>query len=225
MSRSSVIHTIFDHAIIPVVALESVEAALPLADALTAGGLPLIEITFRTAIAPAAIRAIREARPRLIVGAGTVLTVADLRAACDAGAQFAVAPGLDAEIVALARELGMPFVPGVCTPSEIQHALALQCTLLKFFPAEAMGGVTTIQAMAAPYRHTAVRFIPTGGVNPGNLAAYLGTDGVAAVGGTWLARPDDLAAGRWSEIEARCHAAIEIVRNSRRQPPARFSGG
>jgi 2-dehydro-3-deoxyphosphogluconate aldolase / (4S)-4-hydroxy-2-oxoglutarate aldolase len=197
--------------VVPVIAMDSVDAAIPLADALLEGGLPLVEITFRTAVAAAVIETISWQRPRLLVGAGTVVTPESLHAAKASGAKFGVAPGLNADIVAGARLAGLSFVPGVCTPSDIERALSLDCRLMKFFPAEASGGVEMLKALAAPYAHLGVRFVPTGGVNMSNLAAYLALDCVAAVGGTWIAKKEDLAAGNWAEIRDRCKKAADIV--------------
>jgi 2-dehydro-3-deoxyphosphogluconate aldolase/(4S)-4-hydroxy-2-oxoglutarate aldolase len=144
-----------------------------------------------------------------------VLTSENLRAARASGAQFAVAPGCNPKIIQEARELGLPFVPGVATPSDIESALAAGCSLLKFFPAEALGGVAMLEAMSAPFRHTGVRFLPTGGVSPANLESYLRLPTVAAVGGTWLAKTADLAGGQWAGITERCRAAVETVRRAR----------
>jgi len=198
-----------------VLAIEAVEAALPLADALLEGGLPVAEITFRTAAAAAVIAAVVRHRPAMLVGAGTVLSAESVDAAKRAGARFAVAPGLNPIVVQYAAKAGLPFAPGVCTPSEIERALELGCRTVKFFPAEASGGVEMVKALAAPYAHVGIRFLPTGGVNAGNLASYLSLEAVAAVGGTWIAKPDDLLAGRWSTIRERCREAVEIVRRVR----------
>src|SRR5690348_15879735 len=162
--------------IVPVIAIEDVEAAIPLADALLEGGLPVVEITFRTAVAAEVIRRIANARPQLIVGAGTVLTAENLRAAEASGAAVGIAPGLNPQIVRQAQAKGLPFVPGVATPTNIELGLSQGCTLLKFFPAEALGGVRMIDAVSAPYKHAGVRFVPTGGVNIRNLESYLKTD-------------------------------------------------
>lgn len=215
MSQETILNRIAALGVVPVIAIEKLEAALPLADALLAGGLPVVEITFRTAAAAEVIRTIARERPQLVVGAGTVLTSANLEAAKANGAAFAVAPGLNPRIVQQAQQMGLPFVPGVATPSDIEEGLALGCKLLKFFPAEALGGVRMIEALSAPYQHTGVRFLPTGGVSTGNLEAYLRLDTVAAVGGTWVAKKDDLAAGKWSDICQRCQAALEIVARAR----------
>lgn len=203
--------------VVPVIAIDRVEQALPLADALLAGGVPVIEVTFRTAAASAVIQLLSQERPDLLVGAGTVLSRETLEAARAAGAKFALAPGLNPETVKNAAELGLPFMPGVATPSEVELALSLGCRTLKFFPAELLGGVKMIDALLAPYGHTGARFLPTGGVGPSNLESYLQCNGVAAVGGTWLAKKEDLEAGRWDEIRQRCRAAVEIVRRLR--PP------
>jgi 2-dehydro-3-deoxyphosphogluconate aldolase/(4S)-4-hydroxy-2-oxoglutarate aldolase len=217
MTQDSVLTKLSDFGVIPVIAIEKVEAALPLADALLRGGLPVIEITFRTAAAAEVIRKLAQERPQLTVGAGTVLTAENLEVAKASGAAFAVAPGLNPEIVRLAQQLEMPFVPGVATPSDIEQALALGCKLVKFFPAEALGGLAMIEALSAPYKHTGVRFMPTGGVNPANLESYLRLDTVGAVGGTWLAKKEDLAAGKWEDIRTRCQSAIDVVSRVRRR--------
>src|SRR5579871_4800026 len=197
--------------VVPVITIENADAAIPLADALIESGLPVAEITFRTAAAAEAIRRISRERPKLIVGAGTVLTAANLEAAKASGAAFAVAPGLNPETVKQAQAIGLPFMPGIATPTDIELGLSLGCKYLKFFPAEALGGVGMIEALSAPYKHTGLRFMPTGGVNTNNLEAYLKVETVAAVGGTWIAKKEDLANGKWDEIRNRCKAALEIV--------------
>lgn len=216
MPDDRVFETIASCGIVPVIAIDSTDAAIPLAEALLEGGLPLVEITFRTAVAAEVIERICWQVPSVLVGAGTVVTPDNLQAAKACGAKFGVAPGLNADIVTGARRAGLPFVPGVCTPSEIERALALGCRLLKFFPAEASGGVEMLKALSGPYGHLGVQFIPTGGVNINNLAAYLAVDAVAAVGGTWLAKKEDLAAGNWAEIRDRCKKAVDIVAQVRR---------
>ena len=194
--------------VVPVIALEREEDALPLADALLAGGLPVMEITFRTAAAAAAIHTICTERPEMLVGAGTVLTQSNLQDAKDCGARFAVAPGLNPEMVQAAKALDLPFVPGIATPSDIEMGLALGCTTLKFFPAGALGGVAMLKALSGPYAHTGIRFMPTGGVNLQNLGQYLSLPTVSAVGGTWLAKSADIAAGNWDVITATSKEAI-----------------
>jgi 2-dehydro-3-deoxyphosphogluconate aldolase/(4S)-4-hydroxy-2-oxoglutarate aldolase len=216
MTDTDLFQTISQAGVVPVIAIDHVESALPLADALLEGGLPIIEITFRTKAAAEVIAQIRRGRPDMLVGAGTVLNQTNLEAAVEAGAQFAVAPGLNPQVVQRAGSLGLPFMPGVCTPSDIEAAVALGCTVLKFFPAEAAGGVTMIKAMAGPYGHLGVEFVPTGGVTMDNLVDYLSLDAVAAVGGTWIAKKDPIAAGRWDEICQRCREAVDLVTRTRR---------
>jgi len=202
--------------IMPVIAIESLKDPLPMADALAKGGLPCAEITFRTAAAAEVIALIRKERPDIVVGAGTVLTVENLRKAKEAGAVFGVAPGLNPEIVKAARDMDFPFIPGIVTASELEQAFALGCGVLKFFPAELGGGVKMLEALSAPYGHTGVSFMPTGGVTPANLASYLAVKTVRFVGGTWLAKKDDIAQGKWDKISRNCAEALDIVRGVKR---------
>ena len=216
MKTIAQIQEILQHTgIVPVIAIESASHALPLADALLEGGIPLVEITFRTSAALEVIQILSRERPKLLIGAGTVLTIENLKSARDAGAAFAVAPGLNPEIVKAAAALQLPFMPGVATPSEVEGALSLGCRTLKFFPAEALGGLDMLNALLAPYGHTGIRFMPTGGVTTANLSKYLACKGVSAVGGTWLAKKEDMAEGHWGEILKRCKSSMEIVRSVR----------
>jgi len=201
--------------VVPVIAIEDGTAALALGDALLDGGLPIAEVTFRTRAAAAAIETLARERPQLMTGAGTVLTRADLNAAKLSGARFGFAPGFNPDIVRAARDLDMVFIPGIATPSELEQALALGCTIVKFFPAESLGGLDMLNAIAGPYLHTGIKFVPTGGVQPGNLEAYLTCKSVLGVGGTWLAKKDDIAAGNWNGIRERCRAAVAMVRRLR----------
>jgi 2-dehydro-3-deoxyphosphogluconate aldolase / (4S)-4-hydroxy-2-oxoglutarate aldolase len=193
------------HRLLPVVVINDAAAAAPLAAALVEGGLNSVEVTFRTAAAPAAIAAMA-ARPDLLVGAGTVLNAAQVDAAHAAGARFVVSPGFSASVVNRCQELGLPVFPGVSSATEIMAALDAGLTTVKFFPAEQLGGVSMIKALAAPFR--SVRFIPTGGVTTANLASYLAIDAVVAVGGTWMVAPELLAAGDWAEVTRRTAAAV-----------------
>ncbi|SCG17480.1 2-keto-3-deoxy-phosphogluconate aldolase [Micromonospora echinofusca] len=195
--------------ILPVVVLDAARDAAPLADALVRGGLRSAEVTFRTDAAAEAIRVMSE-RPDLLVGAGTVLTPDQVDRAVEVGARFVVTPGFSPQVVARCQERGVPVFPGVATGTEIQMALDAGLDTVKFFPAEQLGGVGMIKALAAPFR--SVRFIPTGGVNTGNLADYLALPAVLAVGGTWMVAPDLIAAGRWDEVAARTAAAVEAAR-------------
>ena len=172
--------------IVPVLVLNSLEEGLAVCKDLAENGLPAAEITFRTSAAESVIREVSKRFPEMTVGAGTVLNVADLHRAFDAGAKFAVAPGFNPEVVREAAKCGFDFAPGVCTPSEAEQAMALGCKFLKFFPAEAAGGTAMLKSLIAPYRHLGIRFMPTGGVKPANVESYLEIPEVAAVGGTWL---------------------------------------
>jgi 2-dehydro-3-deoxyphosphogluconate aldolase / (4S)-4-hydroxy-2-oxoglutarate aldolase len=194
--------------LIPVITLAEAAAAEPLAAALVAGGLPVAEITLRS---PAAIQAIAMMAQRedMIVGAGTVLTVAQAQQALAAGAHFMVSPGFDPGMVRYCHDRHIPYLPGVSTPTEIQTALSQGVDTLKFFPAEAFGGCRTLKAVGAPY--PAARFVPTGGITAGNLADYLQLPQVAACGASWLASEDLVAAGRFEDIRQRVMAALKIV--------------
>jgi len=208
----SVYEQIANLKVVPVIAIESPDAALSLADAFITGGLPIAEITFRTQAAAAVIRKMSEERPNLLVGAGTILTLDNLKAAVDSGAKFGVAPGFNPKTVEGAQKMNFPFVPGVCTPSDVEAALSYGCKVLKFFPAGAMGGLDMLKSLIAPYGHTGVQFMPTGGVSPSNLGEYLATKGVVACGGTWLATKDDIAEGKWDLIVSRCREVTAITK-------------
>lgn len=184
--------------VVPVAALDDGDQADRTARALARGGLGCIEVTFRTGAAAEAIRRAREI-DGMLVGAGTVLSAEQAGAAATAGAHFAVAPGTNPEVVAACRDLGLPFFPGVATPSEIETARALGCRTLKLFPAAQVGGVAFVRAVAAVYPD--VRFMPTGGVDAAGAADYLALPSVLAVGGSWLVKPDLLRAGRFDEVE------------------------
>jgi 2-dehydro-3-deoxyphosphogluconate aldolase/(4S)-4-hydroxy-2-oxoglutarate aldolase len=201
--------------VIPVIAIESPDDALNLADALIEGGLPCAEITFRTVAAGKVIETLGRERPELILGAGTVLTVDNLKRAADSGAKFGVAPGLNPAILEAADKMGFPFVPGVVTPSEVEEALSYGLSLLKFFPAAASGGIKMIEALYAPYGHRGVQFMPTGGVKTGNLGDYLSSPAVPFVGGTWVAKKDMIAEKQWEAIKKNCVEAVELVRSIR----------
>jgi 2-dehydro-3-deoxyphosphogluconate aldolase/(4S)-4-hydroxy-2-oxoglutarate aldolase len=195
--------------VVPVIAIERAADAIPLADALLEGGLPVAEITFRTPAAAAVMEKISAERPQLLVGAGTVLDLDSLAAARRSGARFGLAPGFDAEIVEAAARVGFPFAPGVMTPSEVSAAIGRGIRVMKFFPAGAAGGPKALDAIAAPFRHLNLRFVPTGGVNLDNMGEWLALADVAAVGGTWIARTEDIAEGRFAEIARKARAAVD----------------
>lgn len=197
--------------IIPVAVIERAEDAVPLANALLAGGLDVIEVTFRTTAAADSIRAIAQAHPGLLVGAGTLLEPAQVRQARDAGAKFGVAPGLNESVVRESLKLGMPFIPGVATASEIERAMTLGCKLLKLFPADVLGGVKLLKAFTGPYGQTGVKFIPLGGINAGNLTDYLALPVVAAIGGSWLCAKKLIAEKNWGAITRLTRETLAMV--------------
>ena len=195
--------------VLPVIVIDDAASAAPLADALLAGGVYAAEITMRTAAGRDAIAAMAKAHPEMLVGAGTVLTAEAAEEAIAAGSRFIVSPGLNPAVAAVCKAHGVDYLPGVVTPTEIDQALALGLTWLKFFPASAFGGAKTIKALAAPY--TMVRFMPTGGVSNDNLEDYLKLPCIFACGASFLAERSLIAAGDWAEITARCRAAVEKV--------------
>ena len=208
----NMVETLGKAGIIPVIVIEKEEQAVPLAKALVKGGLPVLEVTFRTQAAAGAIATIRREVPEAIVGAGTLLTVEQLKAAKAAGATFGVAPGFDPVIMAAAKAEGLPFCPGVATASELSQALTAGCKMVKFFPAEAAGGVKMIKNLLGAFRFTGVRFMPTGGVNLSNVADYLAVPEIACCGGTWIVPKDALAAGDYAAIEKLAADAAALVK-------------
>ncbi|MBQ9088502.1 MAG: bifunctional 4-hydroxy-2-oxoglutarate aldolase/2-dehydro-3-deoxy-phosphogluconate aldolase [Lentisphaeria bacterium] len=199
--------------IVPVLVLNDVDSGLKMCEVLAECGLPAAEITFRTTAAEAVIKAAASRFPELYLGAGTILNTRDLHRAFDAGAKFAVAPGFNPTIVKEAVANGFAFAPGVCTPSEAEQAMEFGCRFLKFFPAEASGGVNFLKSLIAPYKHLGVRFMPTGGVSTGNVAEYLKLKEVVAVGGTWLGKSSDIESGNWDAIKSAVSAAVELSKN------------
>lgn len=204
----SVLDLLSTHQIIPVVVLERASDAGPLAQALVAGGLPVAEVTFRTAAAAEAI-AIMAARGDILVGAGTVLTPEQVDRAVDAGASYIVSPGTSAAVVERALERGVAVLPGAVTATEIQAALALGLDTVKFFPAGTSGGPAAIKALAAPFG--GLRFVPTGGIGPANLADYLSITSVIAVGGSWMVPTDAIAAGDFDTVVTLTALAVASV--------------
>lgn len=199
--------------VIPVVVLEDAANAVPLAKALLAGGINICEITFRTAAAEEAIRQIALNVPDMIVGAGTVITKEQAKAATDAGAKFIVSPGSDLEVIRYAKELGVYMLPGAVTPTEVMQLIKEDIKVIKFFPAENYGGLKTIKALSAPFPN--IKFVPTGGVSLSNLTAYLEFDKIAAVGGSWLCTKDLITNGKWDEITKLSKEAMDIFKSVR----------
>jgi 2-dehydro-3-deoxyphosphogluconate aldolase/(4S)-4-hydroxy-2-oxoglutarate aldolase len=210
-AEESIIYAIEKARIVPVIALERVEDAVPLCGALQAAGMNVAEITFRTDAAAEAIQAVIEAYPDFIVGAGTVTRLPELQKAFDAGASFAVAPGSNPIILAQANVLRLPFYPGICTPTDIELALEHDMKFLKFYPAEASGGLKMLSALYDPYAHRELRFMPTGGISPENLKAYLEHPAVFAVGGTWMVPKNLINQQDWSAIESLTRQAVKIA--------------
>ena len=198
--------------IIPVIVIEDSTKAVPLALALVKGGLPVLEVTFRTACAAEAIAKIKAEVPGAILIAGTVLRLEQLKAAKAAGAEACVAPGFDPAIVSAANEMGMPFCPGIATASELSQALALGCSFVKFFPAESAGGVKYIKDLLGAFRWTGVKFMPTGGVKLSNVADYLSVPEIICCGGTWIAPKDAIKADDWATIEKLASEAAALAR-------------
>ena len=201
--------------VIAVLVVDAADDAVPLARALLAGGVDCIELTLRTPVAMAALRRIRAEVPELVVGVGTILTPQQVNEVHAAGAAFGVAPGMNPRVVAEARRVGLPFAPGVCTPTDIELALEHACRLLKFFPAEPSGGLAYLRAIAAPYAHLGVKYIPLGGVSLANAEQYLKEPAVHALGGSWLAPRELIQRQDWAAITANASAATAIVQRVR----------
>lgn len=199
--------------VVPVVVLDRAEDAVPVARAMLAGGVDVMEITFRTAAAAEAIRNVAAECPEMLVGAGTVLTVEQCEKAVALGAKFIVSPGFDAEIVDWCVERGVAVAPGCVTPTEIMAALKRGLSVVKFFPAGIYGGLKAMKALAAPFGQ--VKFIPTGGVNADNLAEYAAAPFVHAVGGSWLCPKADVAAGNFARVTELCAQSRRIVDGAR----------
>jgi len=200
--------------VVPVIAIERASDAVALADALLEGGLPVAEITFRTDAAADVLAAIRDSRPELCIGAGTILNTASLKRAIDSGARFALAPGYDPEIVDAAKAVDLPFCPGVMTPSDLTLATARGVRLAKFFPAGIAGGPKALSGIAAPFAHLGLRFIPTGGVTEATIGEWLAIKQVVAVGGTWIAKTEDIREGRFKDIARNAAAAVKAARQA-----------
>jgi len=194
--------------VVPVIAIEEARHAVPLADALLEGGLTVAEITFRTSAAAEVLSILHEERPELMIGAGTVLDRISLDAAVAAGAKFGLAPGFDPEIVEAAQAAALPFAPGIMTPSELTAAVKRGVRLAKFFPAGIAGGPTALEGISAPFAHLGIRFVPTGGVSLDTMSDWLKLKAVAAVGGTWIARTDDIRQGRFADIARKAREAV-----------------
>ena len=199
--------------VVPVIVLEKEERAVPLAKAMIKGGIPIMEITFRTKAAKASISSVVKQVPEMLVGAGTVVTMKQFEEAVEAGAKFIVSPGFDAEIVSAAQKKGLPVFPGIVTPSEILAGLKFGVEIFKFFPAGNYGGVSTIKALSGPFPQ--IKFLPTGGISTKNAADYYACKQVIAVGGSWMAPANLIEAEEYEQITQKCKEAVELYKISK----------
>lgn len=199
-----------ENPVVPLVQANDPKIAVETSNALAAGGLQVVEVVFRTDAALECLQAVADEVPDMVAGAGTVLSAGQAQAALDNGAKFIVSPGLDDGVVGVAKERGVPIYPGIMTPSEVQHAFNLGLDVVKFFPAGNAGGVPMIKALASVFR--SMKFMPTGGVSPKNLAEFLSVPAVLACGGSWLTPADQIAAGNFEAITALAAEAVEIAR-------------
>ena len=206
---NDVIQKIYDIGIVPVIAIDDADKAVPLAKALVKGGLPAAEVTFRTAAAEEAIKRIVAEVPEMLVGAGTVLTKEQADRAIAAGVKFIVSPGFNPEITKYVIDKGMLMMPGTATPGEMEQAMSMGLDVVKFFPAEQNGGIAKLKALAGPYR--TLKWMPTGGINAKNLMDYLSFDQILACGGTWMVKKDMIENERWDEIIRLCREAVKTM--------------
>ncbi len=206
---------ICDRGVVAVLMIERVEDAVPVARALLAGGVDAMELTLRTDAAMDSLRAVKAEVPEMLAGVGTILNSDQVREVKDAGADFGVAPGVNPRVLEAARDQGLPFAPGIMTPSDIEAALEFGCQVLKFFPASSSGGLAHLKNIAAPYQHLGLKYIPLGGINQDNMGDYLASDLIAAIGGSWLASKPLIAAGNWLGITDLASAAVAKVAEAR----------
>ncbi len=214
MFSDTLIRKIESSGVVAVLVIDEVSSAVPLAIALRAGGITAIELTLRTPVGLEALKAIKAELPDAFAGVGTILTTEQVEKSRAAGAAFAVAPNCDPRIIGKAHELGLPFAPGVMTPSDIGQAIALGCRILKYFPAESAGGLGHLKNISAPYAHLKPRFIPTGGINLNNFTSYLRAPNVLAVGGSWIAPQNMIREKSWEAITTLARAATNQIVNS-----------
>ena len=206
---NKILEKIGEFGIVPVVKIEKAEDALPLGRALIDGDLPIAEITFRTSAAEESIKTLTRELPKLLVGAGTVLTIEQVKKAVSAGAQFIVSPGFNPKVVDYCIENGIPVTPGINSPTQIEMALERGIEVVKYFPAEASGGLSLLKSMSAPY--TGIKFIPTGGINQNNLCSYLSNNKVLACGGSWMVKLDLISSGNFAEITRLTKEAVSTM--------------
>lgn len=197
--------------VIAVLVVDEVNDAAPLARALLDGGIEAMELTLRTPAAVDALRAIRAEVPDMLAGIGTILTPAQVAEVLHAGAAFGVSPGMNPRVIQAALDNGLPFAPGIATPSELERAIEMGCRNVKFFPAEPQGGLPYLRSMMAPYRHLGIRCVPLGGLNMDNMKAYLADEHITAIGGSWLAPRDRIRQGDWQAIRDKAQAARQAI--------------
>ncbi len=199
--------------VVAVLIIDNPEDGPPLAKALLEGGVDIMELTLRTPAALGALTLIKRQVPEMVAGIGTILTPRQVAECQAAGAEFGVAPGFNPHVLAAAKQHGLPFAPGICTPSEIEWAAEAGCRTLKFFPAETAGGLKALRAMAAPYAHLGLSFIPLGGLSQDNFLDYLRDPAVLAIGGSWLARREEIREHQWAAITAKAAQARTAAQN------------
>jgi len=201
--------------LISVLVIDDPNHAVPLARSLAEGGVNAMELTLRTPGAIESLIRIRAEVPEMMAGVGTILTTGQVDEVVEADAAFGVSPGVNPSVISHAKERGLPFAPGVCTPSDIEQALSQGCKVLKYFPAESSGGLKHLESMGAPYAHLGLTYVPLGGVNMGNLKTYLSSPMICAVGGSWLAPRDLIEAGKWDVIRRNAEEATSLVASIR----------
>jgi 2-dehydro-3-deoxyphosphogluconate aldolase/(4S)-4-hydroxy-2-oxoglutarate aldolase len=199
--------------VIAVLMIDRVDDAVPVAEALLRGGVDAMELTLRTEAALPALELITGSVPEMLAGIGTILKPDQVIQARDSGAAFGVSPGTNVEVIEAAHAAGLPFAPGIMTPSDIERALPFGCEILKFFPAGSSGGIKHLKNIAAPYAHLGLKYVPLGGVNEDNMTDYLKEDIIAAVGGSWIAQKDLIASGQWDQITSNASSAVQVYEN------------
>lgn len=210
-----IIKKVDDAGVIAVLVIDDVKHALPTANALLEGGVRAVELTLRTPAALKAAELIKKNCPEIILGIGTVLTVGQMKAIADLDVDFAVAPGYNPKIVDAAQKYGVPFAPGVTTPSELEGAIEQGCSILKYFPAEPIGGLNYLESMVAPYGYLGLKFIPLGGVNIKNAASYIESELITAIGGSWIAKRPLIQSGEWETITANAKEISTLMKQIR----------
>ena len=199
--------------VVAVLMIDRVDDAVPVAEALLRGGVDAMELTLRTEAALPALELITGSVPEMFAGIGTIIKPDQVIQARDSGAAFGVSPGTNVEVIEAAHAAGLPFAPGIMTPSDIERALPFGCEILKFFPAGSSGGIKHLKNIAAPYAHLGLKYVPLGGVNQENMTDYLKEDIIAAVGGSWIAHRDLIASGQWDQITSNASSAVQVFEN------------